>query len=253
MEDIEAARDRVLMGAKRDTAVLNAEERERVAYHESGHALAAALLPNTDPLHKVTIIPRGMALGVTMTLPEEDRYLLRESYINDELVKMLGGRMAEDLVFGEVSSGAADDLARATDMAGKMVREWGMSERIGPMAWRGGNGQVFLGEDMGRPREYSDEMAHIIDEEIERILRDAERRCRDLLTEHRNGLDLVTRSLLEHETIDGAEVSRLLEIAKTPGPVAGATPNGDAQPTTGPAGDDTPEDLAAASHNDVTG
>ena len=113
-------------------------------------------MPNADPLHKVSIIPRGMALGVTMTLPEEDRYLLQKSYVKDELVKMLGGRVAEDIVFGEVSSGAADDLARATDMARKMVREWGMSDRVGPMAWRSQE-QVFLGEDMGRGRDYSDD------------------------------------------------------------------------------------------------
>ncbi len=229
---LEQARDRVLMGQKREATVLNAEEKERVAYHESGHALAAALLPNADPLHKVSIIPRGMALGVTMTLPEEDRYLLRESYIADELVKLLGGRMAEELVFGEVSSGAADDLARATEMAGKMVREWGMSDRVGPMAWRSGNGQVFLGEDMGRPREYSDEMASVIDEEIESILREAEQRCRDLLTEHRHGLDLVARSLLEHETIDGNEVGRLLEIGAQASRPPGAAPQGAADAAT---------------------
>ncbi len=218
-DHLEQARDRVLMGQARESTILNEEEKERVAYHESGHALAAAVLPNADPLHKVSIIPRGMALGVTMTLPEEDRYLLRQSYIDDELVKMLGGRMAEELVFGEVSSGAADDLARATDMARKMVREWGMSERIGPMAWRSGHGQVFLGEDMGRPREYSDEMGNLIDEEIEKILRGAEERCRVLLTEHRHGLDLIAQALLEHETIDGAEVARLLghtRVARDP-------------------------------------
>jgi cell division protease FtsH len=143
-----------------------------------------------------------------------------------------------------------------------MVREWGMSERIGPMAWRGGNGQVFLGEDMGRPREYSDEMAHIIDEEIERILRDAEQRCRVLLTENRNGLDLVARSLLEHETIDGPEVSRLLEIARVPGPVGDDT-SADVEETpsdvqTAGSGatsvaDTAADDMAAATRNDVTG
>ena len=169
-DHLEQARDRVLMGQTREATVLNPQERERVAYHESGHALAAAFLPNADPLHKVSIIPRGMALGVTMTLPEEDRYLLQKSYVEDELVKMLGGRVAENIVYGEVSSGAADDLARATEMARKMVREWGMSERIGPMAWRSQE-QVFLGEDMGRGRDYSDEMANLIDGEIESILR----------------------------------------------------------------------------------
>ena len=211
---LEQARDRVLMGQTREATVLNSHERERVAYHESGHALAAALMPNADPLHKVSIIPRGMALGVTMTLPEEDRYLLQKSYVKDELVKMLGGRVAEDIVFGEVSSGAADDLARATDMARKMVREWGMSERVGPMAWRSQE-QVFLGEDMGRGRDYSDDMANLIDEEIESILREAEQRCYDLLNENREGLDALAQSLLVKETLDSNDVHELLGIPKT--------------------------------------
>ena len=211
---LEQARDRVLMGQTREATVLNSHERERVAYHESGHALAAALMPNADPLHKVSIIPRGMALGVTMTLPEEDRYLLQKSYVKDELVKMLGGRVAEDIVFGEVSSGAADDLARATDMARKMVREWGMSERVGPMAWRSQE-QVFLGEDMGRGRDYSDDMANLIDEEIESILREAEQRCHDLLNENREGLDALAQSLLVKETLDSKDVHELLGIPKT--------------------------------------
>ena len=211
---LEQARDRVLMGQAREATVLNSHERERVAYHESGHALAAALMPNTDPLHKVSIIPRGMALGVTMTLPEEDRYLLHKSYVQDELVKMLGGRVAEDIVFGEVSSGAADDLARATDMARRMVREWGMSDRVGPMAWRSQE-QVFLGEDMGRGRDYSDDMANLIDQEIESILREAEKRCQKLLDDNRSGLDALAKSLLEKETLDSDDVHSLLGIEKT--------------------------------------
>ena len=152
-----------------------------------------------------------MALGVTMTLPEEDRYLLQKSYVKDELVKMLGGRVAEDIVFGEVSSGAADDLARATDMARKMVREWGMSDRVGPMAWRSQE-QVFLGEDMGRGRDYSDDLANLIDEEIERILREAEDRCHRLLEENREGLDAIATSLLKKETLGSNEVHALLGL-----------------------------------------
>jgi len=208
-DHLERARDRVLMGQTREATVLNKDERERVAYHESGHALAAVLLPNADPLHKVSIIPRGMALGVTMTLPEEDRYLLKKSYVEDELVKMLGGRMAEEIVFGEVSSGAADDLSRATEMARKMVREWGMSDRVGPMAWRS-HEQVFLGEDMGRGRDYSDEMANLIDSEIEEILRHAETRCRTLINNNRSKLDSLASALLEHETIDSEDVKQIL-------------------------------------------
>jgi cell division protease FtsH len=210
-DHLEQARDRVLMGQTREATVLNPRERERVAYHESGHALAAAFLPNADPLHKVSIIPRGMALGVTMTLPEEDRYLLQKSYVEDELVKMLGGRVAEHVVYGEVSSGAADDLARATEMARKMVREWGMSDRVGPMAWRS-HEQVFLGEDMGRGRDYSDEMANLIDEEIELILRNAETRCHELLLGNRKGLDALAQSLLINETLNHDEVFKLLGI-----------------------------------------
>ena len=209
-DHLERARDRVLMGQTREATILNKEERERVAYHESGHALAAVLLPNADPLHKVSIIPRGMALGVTMTLPEEDRYLLKKSYVEDELVKMLGGRMAEEIVYGEVSSGAADDLARATEMARKMVREWGMSDRVGPMAWRS-HEQVFLGEDMGRGRDYSDEMANLIDSEIEEILRHAEDRCRTLMNENRAKLDSLANALLKHETVDSDEVMQILD------------------------------------------
>src|SRR5665213_1098848 len=145
MEDFESARDRVMMGQLRDTMVLMDDERERVAYHESGHALLAYVLDKTDPLHKITIIPRGMALGVTMTLPEEDRHIVARQYLEDSLCMRMGGRVAELLVYGDLSTGAADDLQRNTELAIRMVREWGMSNEIGPMAW-GSNNQVFLGE-----------------------------------------------------------------------------------------------------------
>lgn len=211
MIHFENARDRVLMGQRRESMVMSEEERQITAYHEAGHAVCAAVLPHADPLHKVTIIPRGMALGVTMTLPEEDRHTLRRNYLDDMLVMRMGGRIAEELVFGVSSSGAADDLAGSTEFARRMVREWGMSDRIGPMAWRS-SGQVFLGDDMMTSREYSDETARVIDEEVAEILRTQENRCREVLSKHRNGLDLVARALLEHETISGEEVGRLVEI-----------------------------------------
>ena len=211
MNHFEHARDRVLMGQRRESMAMSEEERQITAYHEAGHAVCAAVLPKADPLHKVTIIPRGMALGVTMTLPEEDRHTLRQDYLEDMLVMRMGGRMAEELVFGVSSSGAADDLAGATEFARRMVREWGMSTRIGPMAWRSA-GQVFLGDDLMTNREYSDETARVIDEEVSDILRAQEKRCGALLTEHRFGLDLVARALLEHETISGEEVSRLVAL-----------------------------------------
>ena len=209
--DFEDARDRILMGLRRDSMALTDEEKEIVAYHEGGHAVCASVLPHADPLHKVTILPTGMALGVTQQLPEE-RHLYRQNYIEDSLVVRLGGRIAEELVFEVISTGGHNDLQGATELARKMVREWGMSTRVGPMAWVS-QAQVFLGEDIVHGREYSDDTARIIDEEVERILREQEDRCRDVLRTHRNGLDLVARSLLEHETIDGAEVKRLIARA----------------------------------------
>jgi cell division protease FtsH len=212
MEDFESSRDRVLMGQERDTLVLQDDERERIAFHESGHALLAYVLDKTDPLHKITIIPRGMALGVTMTLPEEDRHIMSREHLEDSLCMRMGGRVAELLVYGDLSTGAADDLQRNTELARRMVREWGMSKEIGPMAW-GSNNQVFLGEDLMHTRDYSDHTSKVIDDEIERILREQESRAIEVLTLHRRGLESLTRALLENETIDGAEAARLIDEA----------------------------------------
>ena len=230
-DHFESARDRTLMGQKRESMALTPDEKEAIAYHEAGHALCAAVLPTADPLHKVTIIPSGMALGVTMQLPEEERHIHRQDYLEDSLVVMMGGRMAEDLVFGVGSTGASNDLVRATEIARKMVREWGMSDRVGPMAW-GSQGQVFLGDDLMHTRDYSDDTARVIDEEVQRILTNQEDRCRKLLTDHRNALDLIARSLLEHETISGDEVNRLVAAATdTTGATGSATsPDGTPDP-----------------------
>ena len=211
-EDLEVARDRILMGQKRDSLALTNDEKEAIAYHEAGHALCAALLPNTDPLHKVTIIPSGMALGVTMQLPEEEKHIYRQNYIEDSLTVRMGGRVAEEIVFGVASTGANNDLVGETELARKMVREWGMSDEVGPMAW-GNQSQVFLGDDLMAGREYSDETARVIDEEVQKILVKQEMACRKLLDENRNALDLIARALLEHETISGDEVTRLIKAA----------------------------------------
>ncbi|HEX2273960.1 MAG TPA: hypothetical protein VHG90_08820, partial [Acidimicrobiales bacterium] len=188
------------------------EEKEVIAYHEGGHAVLAYVMEHADPVHKVTILPTGMALGVTQQLPLEERHIYQRPYIEDSLVVRLGGRMAEELIFGTISTGANNDLVGCTELARKMVREWGMSDRIGPMAW-GSQGMVFLGEDLMHSREYSDDTARVIDEEVEHILREQEDRAREVLRRHRDGLDAVARSLLEHETIDGAEVGRLVDEA----------------------------------------
>jgi cell division protease FtsH len=213
MIDFEAARDRVLMGQRRESTVLSDKEKEATAYHEGGHAVLAYVLPDADPVHKVTILPTGMALGVTQQLPIEERHTYWREYIEDAVCVMMGGRCAEDLIMGSYSTGASNDLQRATEMARKMVREFGMSDRIGPMAW-GQEGQVFLGEDlMHAARDYSDVTSRVIDEEVERILREQESRASRLLHEHRRGLAAVAAALLDQETIDGAEVGRLVDEA----------------------------------------
>ena len=229
-DDFEYARDRVLMGQRRESMVLSDREKELTAYHEAGHAVCAAVLPHADPLHKVTILPIGMALGVTQQLPSEERHSYDQDYLEESIIVAMGGRIAERLVFGVVSTGANNDLVVSTERARKMVREWGMSDRVGPMAW-GSQGQVFLGEDLMSTRDYSDETARVIDEEVEKILRDCEQRCTDVLTEYRHSLDLVARGLLEHETISGAEVNRLVQLGRsqpegvtTPPPVPAVAP-----------------------------
>ena len=211
-EDFDAARDRVLMGLRRESLALSEEEKEIVAYHEGGHAVCAYVLEFADPLHKVTILPTGMALGVTQQLPLEERHIYKREYIVDSLVVRLGGRVAEEIVFGHQSTGAENDLVGCTELARKMVREWGMSSRVGPMAW-GSQGAVFLGEDLMHSRDYSDETARVIDEEVEHILRDEEDRCRKTLEEYRAGLDAVAKALLERETLAGEEVANLVDTA----------------------------------------
>jgi cell division protease FtsH len=212
MEDFEAARDRVLMGQRRDSMAISDEEKEIIAYHEGGHAVLAYALEHADPVHKVTILPSGMALGVTQQLPLEERHIYQRPYIEDSLAVRLGGRIAEELVFGTISTGANNDLVGCTELARKMVREWGMSEEVGPMAW-GSQGMVFLGEDLMHSRDYSDETARVIDIEVERILRRQEDRARHVLREHRRGLDAVAQALLENETIDGEVVASLVDQA----------------------------------------
>ena len=215
--DFENARDRVVMGARRESLVLSVEEKRATAIHEGGHAILTTVLPNADPLHKVTILPRGMALGVTWSLPEE-RHTYSKEYFDDVICRAMGGRVAEKIVFGHINSGAANDLEQATSIARRMVREWGMSDAVGPMAWSG-HQQVFLGEDlMTQGREYSDDTAKLVDSEIFRILHEQEARAFEVLSKHRRALDLVAEALLERETIDGGEVARIVHESLGEGP-----------------------------------
>ena len=209
-EDFDQARDKILMGPKREE-VLGPKEREMTAYHEAGHALLAWLLPEVDPVHKVTVIPRGRALGVTQLMPDEDRYNVGEKRLHSQLAFMLGGRAAEKLVFNEYSAGAEDDLKRATQIARRMVTRWGMSDAIGPVAFRDGEEHPFLGKEMATDqREYSDDTARIIDAEVQRFLIQANDRAVQVLNEHRQKLDDLTKSLVEKESLDLDEISAII-------------------------------------------
>ncbi len=212
MQDFEEARDRVLMGQRRESMVLSDEEKERVAFHEGGHAVLAYVLPHADPVHKVSILPTGMALGVTQQLPAEERHIYPREVIEDSLAVRMGGRAAEMIIYGDLSTGASNDLVGNTELARKMVREWGMSSELGPMAW-GSQGMVFLGEDLMHSRDYSEDTSRVIDAEVSKILREQEERAEQLLTKHRKGLEAVAHALLEKETIDGEEVGMLVDQA----------------------------------------
>ena len=212
MRDFDAARDRILMGQPRDSLVLSDHEKARVAFHEGGHAVLAYVLPHADPLLKVSIIPTGLALGVTQQLPTEERHIYPREYIEDALVVRMGGRVAEMMIYGDLSTGASDDLQRNTELARKMVREWGMSGRVGPMAW-GSQGMVFLGEDLMHTRDYSEDTSRVVDEEVARILREQEARATSVLREHKAGLEAVAHALLEFETVPGDEIARLVDTA----------------------------------------
>jgi cell division protease FtsH len=216
MQDFENAKDKILLGIERKSLVLSEREREITAYHESGHALLAKLLPNADPIHKVTIIPRGRALGVTAHLPEEDRYTFTKEYVEDRITMILGGRAAEKLVFGRVTTGAANDLEQATRLARKMVCEWGMSEVIGPVAFSNRHEEVFLGREIVQPREYSEETARLIDAEVRRIVNEAMERAETLLRENLPALHRLAQALLEREVLDGNDVERILRGEELP-------------------------------------
>lgn len=209
MEEFVEARDKILLGAERDDLITD-EERKIVAYHEAGHALVAKLLPGADPVTKVTIIPRGRALGVTEQIPDADRYNYNKKYILNRIAIMLGGRAAEQIVFDDITSGAANDLKQVTNIARKMVTQWGMSEKIGPVSFKVGEEHQFLGREMAQPKDFSEHTARVIDDEIKRIVTEMEETARTLLEENRNKLDALAHALLVHETITSDELDRLI-------------------------------------------
>jgi len=210
MAEFEEAIDRVIAGPERRSRIMSEEEREITAYHEGGHALVGFALPNADPIHKVTIIPRGRAGGYTMALPLEDRNYMRRSEMVDKLAMMLGGRTAEELVFLDPTTGASNDIEQATALARRMVMEFGMSDRLGPMKYGQPAGEVFLGRDYNQTQDYSDAVASIIDEEVRYLINQAHEEARTILTAHGEGLDRLAAALIEHETLDGKAVGEIL-------------------------------------------
>jgi len=210
MEDFDYAKDKVLMGKERRSLVLSEEERRTTAYHEAGHALVAAKLPGSDPIHKVTIIPRGRALGVTMQLPTDDRHTYSRDYLEKALSVLMGGRAAEEIIFNQRTTGAGNDIERATDMARKMVTKWGMSEALGPQALAAKDDSVFLGRELVTHKDFSEETARLIDAEIKRIIDEAYERTMTILKENLDRLHAIAGALLERETISGDDIAKLL-------------------------------------------
>jgi cell division protease FtsH len=198
-----------VLGGKRDM-VISDEEKKLIAYHEAGHAIVASLLPHADPLDKVTIIPHGQALGATEQIPEEERHNLRESYLRDRIGVMLGGRGSEQLVFGEVSSGAEEDLKQATRLARRMVTQWGMSDKLGPVAFRRGEEHIFSGREMAQQRDFSEHTARVVDTEICRLLQGIEDKVAALLRDHRGQLEALAEALLQNETLETADIQSVV-------------------------------------------
>jgi cell division protease FtsH len=223
MKDLELAIDKVIAGPEKKTRIIQPKEKEMTAYHEIGHALMCILLKNAHPLHKVSIIPRGFALGLTMFFPEEDILTQTRSQLIDQIGVSLGGRVAEEIIYDEITTGAQDDLEKSTKLARRMVTEFGMSDRLGPMTFGKRHDHVFLGREFGHERDYGEDVAKIIDEEVKRLVTDQYDRVKEILLKHRPHMDEIVKVLLEKETLDRKEVDAImLEVNKRLGLVEDA-------------------------------
>lgn len=216
MEDVDVSIDRVIAGVEKKSRVLTDKDKELTSYHEVGHALIDKLLPDANELHKVSIIPRGMALGVTWTRPKDESVHVSKAKLLAKIAVSLGGRAAEEIVYGknEVSTGASQDLINVTDMARKMVTAWGMSDKLGPMAYGKNQENVFMGRDFGHQRDYSEQIAYEIDEEIKSIVEERYELAKRLLNENRDMLEAISKELLDKETIDEQEFTQIMERVK---------------------------------------
>lgn len=229
MDDFEEAKDKVMMGKERRSVILSDEEKNITAYHEGGHALVAKLLPGTDPVHKVSIIPRGQAMGVTMQLPVDDRHSYNREYLENQIAMLLGGRVAEEVAIGSITTGASNDIDRATKIARNMVCMWGMSEKLGPLSFGDNQEQVFLGKELIHDKNYGEETAKIIDAEVRRFVEEGHAKARKLLDENMETLNKIAEALLDRETITGADIDLIMEGKELPpvqenGPIARSRP-----------------------------
>jgi cell division protease FtsH len=243
MDDFERAKDKIIMGAERRSIVMPEEERRNTAYHESGHAVVAKLLPKTDPVHKVTIIPRGRALGVTMQLPETDRYSMDKDRILSTIAVLFGGRIAEEVFMHQMTTGASNDFERATEMARRMVTQWGMSDALGPMVYGENEGEVFLGRSITTHKNVSEATMQKVDTEIRRIIDEQYARARKIIEDNRDKIEVMAKSLLDWETIDAEQINDIMAGRSPrppqpsnapPAPPSGNKPSAPA-PTTEPA------------------
>jgi cell division protease FtsH len=218
MMDMEQAKDKVMMGAERKSLLISPAEKRSTAYHEAGHVLVAKLIPNSDPVHKVTIIPRGRALGLTHFLPLDEKHNYPRSYLEGMLARLLGGRAAELIVFEETTTGAGDDLEKATQIARKMVCEWGMSPKLGPLTFGHKEEEIFIGREITQVRDYSDQTAELIDAEVNRVVIEADETAQRLIREHRDRLERLAKALLERESLDGDEIDNILQLPRVDSP-----------------------------------
>jgi len=221
MDDFEEAKDKVMMGVQRKSMILTDEEKKVTAYHEAGHAMVAIKTKGADPVHKITIIPRGRALGVTMQLPIDEKHGYTRNYVEGRLAILMGGRSAEMLIFNQMTTGAGNDLEQATEIARKMVTEWGMSDLLGPMTFGKKNEEIFLGREIQSHRDYSEGTARMIDEEISRIVRDSQRMADELLQKNIEILHCLAQELLKYETIDSQDLEKILKGEKLTRPLNG--------------------------------
>jgi cell division protease FtsH len=216
MQDMEDAKDKVLMGPERRSMIISNEEKEIIAFHESGHTIIGLMQPGFDQVHKVTIIPRGRALGLTMHLPKEEKHLHSKSYWLNQITILFGGHMAEQIMIKDVTTGASNDIERATDIARKMVCEWGMSEKMGPLAFGKRSEQIFLGREISQHRDFSESTAEMIDQEIKKIIRECQEKAKKLILENQEKFEKIAKYLIERETLNTEEIDLIMKGDELP-------------------------------------